>query len=169
MKSKKIIFNIVLYTSFLGSLFCSHVWACGDVEDQLLFRVDPPGDVTFSKDDPKAAVATMADDADYWLNVGGGPAAKGKKDLTKGLTAWFKSFPDQQWTTVNAWGVDGFAIVEHTMSGTNKGAIGPIPPTGKPVQNWHWLDIMQPTADGKVQHGWGYANFTEAFPPPMAK
>jgi hypothetical protein len=141
----------------------------GTPDEDKLVDWAKAGDTTFSKDDPKAAMATMADDADYWLNVGGGPAAKGKKDLSKALGAWFKSFPDQQWTTVNAWGIDGFAIVEHTMSGTNKGAIGPIPATGKPVQSWHWLDIMQPTADGKVQHGWGYANFTEAFPPPMPK
>ena len=31
------------------------------------------------------------------------------------------------------------------------------------------MGVAQPTADGKIQHGWGYANFTEAFPPPMAK
>jgi hypothetical protein len=143
--------------------------AKGTPDEDKLVDWAKAGDTAFSKDDPKAAVATMADDGDYWLNIGGGPATKGKKDLTKGLTAWFKSFPDQQWSPVNAWGIDGFAIIEHTMSGTNKGAIGPVPPTGKPVQNWHWIDIMQPTADGKVQHGWGYANFTEAFPPPAPK
>jgi hypothetical protein len=119
-------------------------------------------DETFSKGDPKAAVAGSADDADYWLNFGG-PTTKGKKDLTKDLTAWFKAFPDQKWTTVNAWGIDGYAIVEHTMSGTQKGPMGPWPATNKPVTSWHFVDIYQPTADGKLQHGWGYANTAEAL------
>ena len=120
-------------------------------------------DETFNKDDAKAAIAGTADDADYWLNFGAGTATKGKKDLTKELTAWFKAFPDQKWTTVNAWGIDGYAIVEHTMTGTQKGPLGPVPPSNKPVTSWHFVDIVQPTADGKLQHGWGYANLAEAL------
>ncbi len=118
-------------------------------------------DVTFSKDDPKAVVAGAADDADYWINISGGPATKGKKDLAKDLEGFFKAFPDQKWTTVNAWGIDGFGIIEHTMDGTQKGRMGPLPATNKEVKNWHWVDVIQPTADGKVQHGWGYANLVE--------
>jgi hypothetical protein len=91
----------------------------------------------------------------------GGPAEKGKKAMTTGLTGWFKAFPDQKWTPSNAWGIDGFAILEHTMSGTQKGALGPLPASGKPVSNWHFVDILQPTADGKLQHGWGYGNLLE--------
>jgi len=45
--------RFVISVAFLASLFCSQVWACGDVEDQLLFRVDPPGEVTFSKGNTK--------------------------------------------------------------------------------------------------------------------
>jgi ketosteroid isomerase-like protein len=119
-------------------------------------------DETFSKDDPKAVAATAADDADYWVNISGQPAKKGK-DLTKDLTAWFKAFPDQKWTTTNAWGIDGFAIVEHTMAGTQKGALGPVAASNKPVSGWHWIDILQPTADQKLQHGWGFANLVEAL------
>ena len=86
---------------------------------------------------------------------------KGKKDLGKGLDGFFKAFPDQKWTTVNAWGIDGFGIIEHTMAGTFKGPFGPIRPTGKKVTAWHNIDIIQPTADGKVLHGWGYGNSME--------
>jgi hypothetical protein len=64
---------------------------------------------------------------------------------------------------VNAWGIDGYAIVEHTMTGTQKGAMGPVPPSNKKVTDWHFVDIFQPTADGKLQHGWGYANLAEAL------
>jgi ketosteroid isomerase-like protein len=116
-------------------------------------------DDAFSKDDVKAV--QFADDADYWLNISGQPAARGKKEMTRELTAFFKAFPDQKWTTTNAWGIDGFAIVEHTMSGTQKGPFGPLPASNKPVTAWHWVDIAQPSADGKLQHGWGYANLFE--------
>ncbi len=134
--------------------------AKGTPDEDKLVDWAKAGDDTFSKDDAKAALALHADDADYWMSFGG-PAMKGKKDLTKGLTDWFKAFPDQKWTVVNAWGIDGFAIVEHTMSGTQKGAMGPLPATNKPVTNWHFVDILQPTADGKLQHGWGYGNTLE--------
>jgi predicted ester cyclase len=119
-------------------------------------------DDTFSKDDAKAAAATWADDGDLLLSFGG-PATKGKKDLLKDLKGWFKAFPDQKWTTTNAWGIDGFAIVEHTVAGTHKGPLGKLAATGKPVAAWHWIDILQPTADGKVQHDWGYANMLEVL------
>ncbi len=115
----------------------------------------------FNKDDVKSVLGEMADDADYWLSVEPGPAAKGVKELKRGLESWFKTFPDQKWTATNAWGIDGFGIVEHTMTGTFKGPFGPVRPTGKKVAAWHNIDIMQPTADGKIQHGWGYANALE--------
>jgi ketosteroid isomerase-like protein len=114
-------------------------------------------DDTFNKDDAKAIAALWADDGDLWV-LGGGPAIKGKKDLPKALTGWVKAIPDQKWSVTNAWGIDGFAIVEHTVSGTHKGAMGKIGATNKPVTSWHWLDVYQPTADNKIQHDWAYAN-----------
>jgi ketosteroid isomerase-like protein len=133
-------------------------------------------DETFSKDDPKAVLALLADDGDYWLNFTGMPATKGKKDLTKDLTGFFKAFPDQKWTSTNAWGVDGYAIIEHTLSGTQKGTLGPLPASNKPVTNWHFVDIAQLNADGKQLHGWGFANLAEMMlqtgamkPPPSEK
>ena len=44
-------------------------------------------DDAFNKDDAKAVVAGLADDADYWLNTTGMPATRGKKDLAKELQA----------------------------------------------------------------------------------
>ncbi len=137
--------------------------AKGTPDEDKLADLGKAGDVTFSNDDAKAVAAGTADDGDYWINFTGAPAIKGKKDLGKDLEGFFKAFPDQKWTTVNAWGIDGFAIVEHTMTGTQKGRLGPLPPSNKPVKDWHWLDIMQPTADGKLQHGWGYANLVEVL------
>ncbi len=118
-------------------------------------------DESFSKADTKAAIALMADDGDDWINISRMPAAKGKKEMTKGIEAWFKTIPDQKWTVSNAWGVDGFAIVESTVAGTQKGNLGPLPPSSKPITGWHWLDITQANPDGKVLHHWGYANLIE--------
>jgi ketosteroid isomerase-like protein len=149
--------------------------AKGTPDEEKLADFAKAMDPLFDKDDAKAVAAAMADDADYWDNISDGPAIRGKKDLTKDLEAFFKAFPDQKWATVNAWGIDGFAIVEHTMNGTQKGALGALRPSNKEVRDWHWIDVVQPSADGKVQHGWGYANLLEVMqqtgavkPPPVA-
>jgi ketosteroid isomerase-like protein len=150
--------------------------AKGTPDEDKLADLAKGMDETFSKDDVKAVVATVADDADYWLNFSGKPATKGKKDLTKDLTDLLKAFPDQKWTPTNAWGIDGYAIIEHTVSGTQKGQFGSMAASNKPVTNWHWVDIIQTTADGKMQHGWGFANLAEMMlqtgamkPPPAEK
>jgi uncharacterized protein (TIGR02246 family) len=144
-------------------------------EDKLIDWAKAMDD-SFSKDDVKAAQALDADDAEYWINISGGPATKGKKDMTKELTNWFKAFPDQKWTPTGAWGIDGFAIIEHTMTGTQKGPMGPLAASNKKVIDWHFIDVLQPTADGKMQRGWGYTNLVEMMmqtgaikPPPAEK
>jgi ketosteroid isomerase-like protein len=130
-------------------------------EDKLVEWVKTVDDA-FNKDDTKDALTVIADDADEWLNFSGKPAMKGKKEAAKGLDGWFKAFPDQKWTTTNAWGIDGFVIAEQTMAGTQKGRLGPLPPSNKEV-TWHWLEIWQPNAEGKIEHGWDYANLIEVM------
>lgn len=132
--------------------------AGGNPEHDKLVDWAKAWDDAFNKDDVNAAVDTWADDGDMWPF--GGPAMRGKKELTAGLKDWLKAFPDQKWTVSNVWGIDGFAVIEHTMTGTQKGALGGIHATGKPV-SWHWLDVLQPSPDGKVAHDWGYANMLE--------
>jgi ketosteroid isomerase-like protein len=135
--------------------------AKGTPDEDKLVDLGKMIDSTMSKDDPKVAIAGLADDADIWMNFTGLPAIKGKKDLAKEVTAWFKTIPDQKWTATNVWGIDGFAIIEHTVSGTQKGALGPLPASNKPVTDWHFLEIAQPSADGKLQHAWIYGNLVE--------
>jgi steroid delta-isomerase-like uncharacterized protein len=117
-------------------------------------------DEAFDSGSPQTALAAISSDGDYWTNVGGPPLA-GRTALEKGLSAWFKAFPDQKWKSTEAWGVDGFAIIEHTMSGTQKGAFGAHPASKKTVTDWRWIDILQPAADGTVLHGWGFTNVME--------
>jgi ketosteroid isomerase-like protein len=136
--------------------------AKGSPEEDKLADWAKASDDLFSKQDTKAIVSSTAPDGDMWLNFGG-PAMKGTKEVEKGLKDWFKAFPDQKWTVTNAWGIDGYAIVEHTMTGTQKGPLGGAPGSNKQVKDWHWLEVSQPTADGKMQHGWAFANLTEAL------
>jgi ketosteroid isomerase-like protein len=117
-------------------------------------------DEAFAEGDPKAVADAMAEGADYWTNFGG-PAVSGRRAIEKNLAAWFKSFPDQKWEATDAWGVDGFAIIEHTMTATQKGAFGGHPASKKPVTGWRRVDILQPAVEGTVLHGWGFANVME--------
>lgn len=137
-----------------------HVGTNSADEDKLVVWAKTVDDA-FDKDQPSGAAALLSEDADYWLNISGKPATKGKKDLTADLTRWFKAFPDQKWASTHAWGIDGFVIVEHALSGTQKAAMGQLPASNKPVKDWHWVDIYQLDADGKIKHGWGYANLLE--------
>ena len=135
--------------------------AKGTPEEDKLGDVNKTIYDTFSKDDPKAVVALMADDADDWVNISRMPPVKGKKEMTKGIEGMFKTVPDQKWSASNTWGIDGYAIAEATLTGTQKGRLGPLPPSTKPITGWHWLDITQVNADGKIAHHWGYANLIE--------
>jgi hypothetical protein len=136
-------------------------------------------DETVSKGDAVATAALVSEDGDLWWNVAAAPAAKGKKDVAKAVAAWTKSIADQKWATTNAWGIDGFAIIEHSVSGTQKAAFGTLPASSKAISGWHWIGIVQPTADNKIAHSWSYANALEAglqtgalklpIPPPEKK
>lgn len=119
-------------------------------------------DETFSTDDVKQATTLLADDVQY--DSWGVPALKGKKDVARGLQGFFKAFPDQKWAPTNVWGIDGYVVIEHVFTGTQKLPFGPIAkPTGKPVTGEHFLSIWQPTPDGKLAHVWSYANPMEAI------
>ncbi|MCL2450229.1 MAG: ester cyclase [Polyangiaceae bacterium] len=150
-------------------------YAKGSPDDDKIADWAKTIDDTMSKDDAKAASELYAAEAELSANTpfanASGPAVKGSKDIAKTLATWFRAFPDQKWTVANAWGIDGFAIVEDSLTGTQKGALGTLPPSNKPVSGWHFVEIAQPTADGKVQHLWSYGNLAEAttqISPPKA-
>jgi steroid delta-isomerase-like uncharacterized protein len=118
-------------------------------------------DDALAKGDANAVVVGLADDADAWVSFAGKPATRGRKALAKELAGWEKAFPDQKWTTTAAWGIDGFAIVEHAMTGTQKAVLGTLKASNKPVTDWHWLTVAQPNADAEAHHVWAYANLNE--------
>jgi steroid delta-isomerase-like uncharacterized protein len=97
---------------------------------------------------------------------------KGKKAITDVVTGYNTAFPDFKQTHDMQMTSDGFAITEGVLTGTQKGAMGPIKATNKPV-TIHFVDIWQ-IKDSKVVAGWTYVNSLEvltevgAVPPPGA-
>jgi hypothetical protein len=60
--------------------------------------------------------------------------------------------PGAQFALLNSWGVDGFVVAERTIT-TKKGTM-------------HIGEVLQPNAEGKVQHGWVFGNPAEMMPAP---
>jgi len=136
--------------------------AKGTADDDKLADWAKSIDDVVSKGDVAATAAQVSDDGDVWTNVSAAPAAKGKKDVAKAVGTWTKAFADQKWSTTNAWGIDGYALIEHSVSATQKAAFGTLPASTKAIAGWHWIGILQPTADNKIAHAWAYANALEA-------
>jgi hypothetical protein len=119
-------------------------------------------DDTFSTDDLKLASALLADDLQY--DAVGLPPAHGKKAFAAGLQGFFKAIPDAKWTPTTVLGIDGFVVIEHVLTGTPKHPVGRLTKVnGKPITGQHYLEIWQPSADGKLAHGWEYENPVEAM------
>jgi hypothetical protein len=136
-------------------------------EDKLVdwFKADNDA---FNKGDPKAMSALFAPDGDVTFQFMGGKVLKVGPELDKFHADLFKAIPNAQFSIVNAWGIDGFVIAERTISGKQKGRLGPLPASNKDV-TLHVADVLLPSADGKISHAWAFGNLAEAAPPPAAK
>lgn len=128
-------------------------------------------DASFEAKKEADFLAGLSDDV-QWDDETMPDAMKGKDSAKKFFGMFTKAFPDMKFTIGATMGVEDFAIVESTMTGTQKGALGPLPPSKKPV-SVHGVDIVQ-IKDGKAAHGWSYMNNAEllmqigAMKPPAA-
>lgn len=104
-------------------------------------------------------LATVSDDIVY-EDMTNAEASKGKPSAKKFFTTMQKAFPDMKTSITRAFAAGPYVIVEATMSGTHKGALGPLKASNKPV-TIHGLDIMEVGKDGKVVRGWSYSNGME--------
>lgn len=84
---------------------------------------------------------------------------KGKKDIKAFLGAIFTALPDFKQPRTLQFAAGDFVITQGTITGTQKGALGPIKASNKPV-TFHFVDVMQ-MKDGKFTKGWSYANNAE--------
>ena len=100
----------------------------------------------------------VSDDVEYdgILSIN---TVKGKKDAATLFTTLHTAFPDMAFQTQNAWVFGNYTITEYTMTGTQKGKLGTLPASKKPV-NVHLVDIYK-WKDGKIVRGWTYQNSLE--------
>jgi steroid delta-isomerase-like uncharacterized protein len=103
-------------------------------------------------------LGTLSDDIEY-NDMTLPEAMKGKGEAKKFFGMITKALPDLKTPATTSMGVEDFAILEYNMTGTQKGPMGPIPATKKPV-SVHGIDIFQ-LKDGKVVRGWTYSNNAE--------
>jgi steroid delta-isomerase-like uncharacterized protein len=112
----------------------------------------------FEKKSEADFIGAVADDI-TWDDMTQPETMKGKDSGKKYFKMMTTAFPDGKITSSNVWGIGDYVIVENTMTGTQKGALGPIAATKKPV-TLHGIDIMQ-FKDGKIVKGWSYGNSGE--------
>lgn len=118
----------------------------------------------WEKKDAKAFLDLMADDAQHVDYSRPADPPKGKDAAKKEFETFTKAFPDVKMTKKNVWAAGDYVVIESDMTGTFKGALGPMKPTNK-TGTIHGLDVMQ-TRDGKMAQGWSYgsgAEFAGAF------
>lgn len=84
---------------------------------------------------------------------------KGKKGFKDAWTMYLTAFPDAKQTNTMQLVADGWVVSEGVLEGTNKGALGPIKASNKPV-SIHYVDIWQ-VKDSKIVAGRTYANGME--------
>lgn len=100
-------------------------------------------------------VAPIADTAEY-DDMTMPQTMKGKADAKKFFKQLTTAFPDAKFQVTNQWAFGDFVVTEGQMTGTNKGSFFGMPATKKSV-TMKSIDVHQ-FKDGKLVHGWSYAN-----------
>jgi hypothetical protein len=101
-------------------------------------------------------LAKLTDDVEYEGHLG---RVKGKAEAKKFFQALTHGFADAKFEVTSGWGVRDYAIVEYTLTGTNKAPLLGSPPTNRPI-TVHAVDVMK-FVDGKVAHASTYSNGLE--------
>jgi steroid delta-isomerase-like uncharacterized protein len=85
--------------------------------------------------------------------------SKGKDGAKKFFKSFTTAFPDAKFEVTRALGIGDYAIVESIMKATQKGALGTIPATKRPIAV-HLVDVFK-MRDGKIARAWTYQNSLE--------
>jgi predicted ester cyclase len=83
----------------------------------------------------------------------------GKKAFKDMLHTWMTAFPDMKVKSTASFTDGDFVVEEFEYTGVQKGALGPIKATNKPV-NIHQLEIDE-LKDGKFVKAWSFGNGNE--------
>jgi ketosteroid isomerase-like protein len=89
------------------------------------------------------------------------PGPQKKADVRKHATAVLAAIPDFKCTRVTVLPAGADVVVESSVQGTFTGPMGPIKPTGQPV-NVHQLDVWR-LSGGKIVKQWSYSNDLEVL------
>jgi steroid delta-isomerase-like uncharacterized protein len=85
--------------------------------------------------------------------------SKGKDGAKKFFKSFTSAFPDAKFDVTRALAIGDYAIVESTLKATQKGALGQIKASNKPIAV-HLVDIFK-IKDGKIARAWTYQNSLE--------
>lgn len=118
------------------------------------------------KNDVNDFLSLLGDDFELSATMAPQPE-KGKAVAKQSFERFEATFPHAKYDVTRALGVNGFAILEYAVKGTQDGPIGPLPASHRPV-DWHWVEVYE-VKEGKAQRAWAYANMiellTEIAPP----
>jgi steroid delta-isomerase-like uncharacterized protein len=106
-----------------------------------------------ARDLDKAVSATLENVA--WEDHGRGVTLKTRAEVKASFKEWADAFSDGKITDTKAIDAGDSVIVEYVGRGTNDGAMGPLPSTGKRV-SVPFVDIVHFNKDGKISGGATY-------------
>jgi len=111
------------------------------------------GNDDFNKHDVAAMTATWADDA-IESDQAAPEDTVGKAKIAEGITMFVGAFSDGKIAPISLWAAGDYVVALSTFTGTNDGAMGPMPKTGKPVK-MTVAEVMRVDA-GKVKQLWRF-------------
>ena len=113
---------------------------------------------SYEKKDEKAFLELLAPELVH-SSMNEADDKNGKNAAKEDFGAFQKAFPDLKLSAQNAWAFGNYVVSETIFTGTNKGPMGPIKATNKPL-GVHYVDVFQ-FKDGKIARSTSYASNIE--------
>jgi len=110
----------------------------------------------WEKRDFDALVENMADGV-VFNDATSGRVINGKADVREFYASWATACPDSVCGATVIVASDDAVAIEGVWEGTNTGAFGPLPATGRSV-SMPWANVLRFDADGRIIGGSAYAN-----------
>lgn len=108
----------------------------------------------FNARDLDKAVSTTLENA-VWNDHGRGVTTKTRSELKAYFKEWADAFSDGKITDTKAIDAGDTVVVEYVGRGTNDGAMGALPASGKRIE-LSFVDIFNFDNDGKINGGGSY-------------
>jgi steroid delta-isomerase-like uncharacterized protein len=109
---------------------------------------------SWEKRDFEAVEHCFADDVSFH-DEPSGQTLKGKTAVKDWYASWVTACPDSVAGAAVVAASDDTAVFEGVWAGTNNGAFGPFPATGRPV-SLPWLNVLRFDSEGRIVSGAAY-------------